>query len=267
MGWIMHDSHGGRMFEANYDVKNKINPDSLKPHAASPSGYKSEFHSEAALAADYHDSPEYRKSLHLQGEEKEALLESLRKRLGMRGRAGAVGRNIKTYVGTPVEAPEDDSDDSLSMATSSGSSYAASSYDSSSSSGSSYSSSKSYESKNEATYEKKAATYERNQKPMGKKPRRHMSQKLKHLISKKLRPLMKRKLKHHMKKLRNPMKRKLKPHMRKKQKLPMKRRQRLLMKNLKLHMNLPLQRKHLTMKPLNMRKMSQKNLISRNKMY
>merc|ERR1711915_447770 len=159
--WIMHDSHGGRMFEANYDVKNKINPDSLKPLAASPSGYKSEFHSEAALAADYHDSPEYRKSLHLQGEEKEALLESLRKRLGMRGRAGAVGRNIKTYVGTPVEAPEDDSDDSLSMATSSGSSYAASSYDSSSSSGSSYSSSKSYESKNEATYEKKAATYER----------------------------------------------------------------------------------------------------------
>merc|ERR1711915_300787 len=171
MGWIMHDSHGGRMFEANYDVKNKINPDSLKPHAAIPSGYKSEFHSEAALAADYHDSPEYRKSLHLQGEEKEALLESLRKRLGMRGRAGAVGRNIKTYVETPVEAPEDDSDDSLSMATSSGSSYAASSYDSSSSSGSSYSSSKSYESKNEATYEKKAATYERKSETYEKENR------------------------------------------------------------------------------------------------
>merc|ERR1712212_1215746 len=122
--WIMHDSHGGRMFEANDDANNKINPDSLKPHSANPSSYKSEFKSTNAMSPDYHDSPEYRKSLHLQGEEKEALLEGLRARLGMRGRAGAVGSNIKTFVGSS-------SSSSSSSSSKSSEGYSASSYSSS----------------------------------------------------------------------------------------------------------------------------------------
>merc|ERR1711962_75929 len=122
--WIMHDSHGGRMFEANDDANNKINPDSLKPHSANPSSYKSEFKSTNAMSPDYHDSPEYRKSLHLQGEEKEALLEGLRARLGMRGRAGAVGSNIKTFIGSS-------SSSSSSSSSKSSEGYSASSYSSS----------------------------------------------------------------------------------------------------------------------------------------
>jgi len=112
--WIMHDSHGGRMFEANDDTNNKINPDSLKPHSANPSSYKSEFKSANEMSPDYHDSPEYRKSLHLQGEEKEAMLESLRARLGMRGRAGAVGSNIKTFVGSSVSSSSSKSSEGYS---------------------------------------------------------------------------------------------------------------------------------------------------------
>ena len=34
--WIMHDSHGGRMFEDADEVENKINPDSLNPEAVKP---------------------------------------------------------------------------------------------------------------------------------------------------------------------------------------------------------------------------------------
>ena len=34
--WIMHDSHGGRMFEDDDEAKNEINPDSLNPEAVKP---------------------------------------------------------------------------------------------------------------------------------------------------------------------------------------------------------------------------------------
>merc|ERR1711970_1220258 len=69
----MHDSHGGRMFEESEAAVNNINPDSLNPHSPiNPSHYPSEYKSQAAKTPDYHDSPEYRKSLHLEGAEKEA---------------------------------------------------------------------------------------------------------------------------------------------------------------------------------------------------
>jgi hypothetical protein len=98
--WIMHDSHGGRMFEETEDALNHINPDSLTPHApVNPSEYKSEFKSMAPKSPDYHDSPEYRKSLHLQGEEKEVLLSKLRARLGMAGAAGAVSPDVQQHQG------------------------------------------------------------------------------------------------------------------------------------------------------------------------
>ena len=104
--WIMHDSHGGRMFEESEDALNHINPDSLNPHApVNPSEYKSEFKSMAPKSPDYHDSPEYRKSLHLQGAEKEAVLKSLRARLGMSGRAGAVSSGILNHAGVDTSAP------------------------------------------------------------------------------------------------------------------------------------------------------------------
>merc|ERR1711970_430781 len=96
--WIMHDSHGGRMFEESEDAKNNINPDSLNPHGpvkASPS----EFKSQADKTPDYHDSPEYRKSLHLQGEEKEQLLSQLRSRLGMSQAAGQVSQDVQHHGG------------------------------------------------------------------------------------------------------------------------------------------------------------------------
>merc|ERR1711974_209513 len=48
---------------------------------------------------DYHDSPEYRKILHLQGEEKEAMLASLRARLGMSGAAAGVSKDVKQHQG------------------------------------------------------------------------------------------------------------------------------------------------------------------------
>merc|ERR1739838_1127676 len=103
--WIMHDSHGGRMFEESEDALNHINPDSLNPHApVNPSEYKSEFKSMAPKSPDYHDSPEYRKSLHLQGEEKEAMLASLRARLGMSGAAAGVSKDVKQHQGVDTGA-------------------------------------------------------------------------------------------------------------------------------------------------------------------
>ena len=99
--WIMHDSHGGRMFEEVEDALNQINPDSMNPNKANAnSGYNSEYKSQAAKSADYHDSPEYRKSLHLQGEQKESILKALRKRLGMAGPYnGNMKGDIKQYQG------------------------------------------------------------------------------------------------------------------------------------------------------------------------
>jgi len=96
--WIMHDSHGGRMFEESEDALNHINPDSLNPHGPVNPGF-SEFKSMAPKSPDYHDSPEYRKSLHLQGEEKEAMLASLRARLGMSGAAAGVSKDVKHHQG------------------------------------------------------------------------------------------------------------------------------------------------------------------------
>jgi len=98
--WIMHDSHGGRMFEETEEALNHINPDSLSPHSpVNPGEYKSEFKSQAPKSPDYHDSPEYRKSLHLQGEEKEKVLSSLRERMGIQGQVSGVGKDILHHEG------------------------------------------------------------------------------------------------------------------------------------------------------------------------
>ena len=94
--WIMHDSHGGKMFEEAAEAQNQINPDSMNPHSANPSGYNSVYKSQAEKSPDYHDSPEYRKSLHLQGEEKKEVLATLRNRLGVSGGAGSLaGRRCR----------------------------------------------------------------------------------------------------------------------------------------------------------------------------
>merc|ERR1719320_408912 len=97
--WIMHDSHGGRMFEEVEGALNQINPDSMNPHNANPSGYNSEFKSMAAKSPDYHDSPEYRKSLHLQGQEREEVLKNLRNKLGMQGLSGGMSSGVKKHQG------------------------------------------------------------------------------------------------------------------------------------------------------------------------
>ena len=98
--WIMHDSHGGRMFEETESAMNHINPDSLSPHGPiNPSEYKSEFKSMEPKSPDYHDSPEYRKSLHLQGEERAALLGALRARLGMAAAAATVSEDVLQHRG------------------------------------------------------------------------------------------------------------------------------------------------------------------------
>ena len=117
--WIMHDSHGGRMFEENESAQNNINPDSLNPHApVNPSEYKSEFKSMSPKSPDYHDSPEYRKSLHMEGEEKEALLRQLRTRLGMSGTAGEVSSDVLQHQGVDTGAAATDGYSSYSSATS-----------------------------------------------------------------------------------------------------------------------------------------------------
>merc|ERR1712212_383183 len=105
--WIMHDSHGGRMFEDEDVTQNHINPDSLKPESANPSQYKSKYKSMEPKSPDYHDSPEYRKSLHLQGEEKEAILAKLRQRLGMSGKASKVSNDVKHHTGVDTGPNEE----------------------------------------------------------------------------------------------------------------------------------------------------------------
>merc|ERR1711936_567450 len=141
--WIMHDSHGGRMFEESEDALNHINPDSLNPHGPVKPGF-SEFKSMAPKSPDYHDSPEYRKSLHLQGEEKEAMLASLRARLGMSGAASGVNKDVKQHGGVETGAMAGEAaSSSSSSSSSSDNGYA---YAESSSSSYSYSSSS-------ATYE------------------------------------------------------------------------------------------------------------------
>jgi len=105
--WIMHDSHGGRMFEETEAAANNINPDSLNPHSpVNPSHYPSEYKSQAAKTPDYHDSPEYRKSLHLEGAEKEAILKSLRERLGMSGAASGYGKDVLHHEGVQTYGGE-----------------------------------------------------------------------------------------------------------------------------------------------------------------
>ena len=85
------------MFEELEDTLNQINPDSMNPHQANPSGYHSIYKSQAEKSPDYHDSPEYRKSLHLEGEEKDVVLEKLRKRLG--GSGGQVSSDVLHHEG------------------------------------------------------------------------------------------------------------------------------------------------------------------------
>jgi hypothetical protein len=73
---IQHDNHGGRMFEEKVDLKHVINVESIKPHDLKrPSEHVPE---------QYEDTPEFRQSMNLKGEEKEALLKKLRQRLGVR---------------------------------------------------------------------------------------------------------------------------------------------------------------------------------------
>jgi len=108
--WIMHDSHGGRMFEESESTQNHINPDSLNPHGpVDRSLYKSEYKSQAPKSPDYHDSPEYRKSLHLEGEEKEAVLKQLRERLGMSGAASRVSKDVLHHQGVETSVASESS--------------------------------------------------------------------------------------------------------------------------------------------------------------
>merc|ERR1711970_1124213 len=141
MNWIMHDSHGGRMFEETEDTKQVINPDSLNPHSPINPPYPSQYKSMEPKSPDYHDSPEYRKSLHLEGKEKEAILAQLRARLGMTGKAGAVSTSILNHGGVDTSANVDigsDSGSSSSYSSISSSGYGSSSgYSSGSGSGSS----------------------------------------------------------------------------------------------------------------------------------
>merc|ERR1711942_221887 len=95
------------MFEESEKAVNNINPDSLNPHSpVNPSHYPSEYKSQAAKTPDYHDSPEYRKSLHLEGAEKEAILKSLRERLGMSGAAGGYSQDVKHHEGVQTYGGE-----------------------------------------------------------------------------------------------------------------------------------------------------------------
>merc|ERR1719153_1825771 len=95
------------MFEESEAAVNNINPDSLNPHSpVNPSHYPSEYKSQAAKTPDYHDSPEYRKSLHLEGAEKEAILKSLRERLGMSGAASGYGKDVLHHEGVQTYGGE-----------------------------------------------------------------------------------------------------------------------------------------------------------------
>merc|ERR1739846_293608 len=94
-------------FEETEAAANNINPDYLNPHSpVNPSHYPSEYKSQAAKTPDYHDSPEYRKSLHLEGAEKEAILKSLRERLGMSGAASGYGKDVLHHEGVQTYGGE-----------------------------------------------------------------------------------------------------------------------------------------------------------------
>merc|ERR1719187_2883406 len=119
----------------------------------------------APKSPDYHDSPEYRKSLHLQGEEKEAMLASLRARLGMSGAAAGVSKDVKQHQGVETGSAGGESmakaEDGYAYAASASSSY---SYSSSSSATyeepttTPYETTTTYEST--TTYEAPTTTYE-----------------------------------------------------------------------------------------------------------
>merc|ERR1740131_594335 len=98
------------MFEESESSQNHINPDSLNPHGpVDRSLYKSEYKSQAPKSPDYHDSPEYRKSLHLEGEEKEAVLKQLRERLGMSGAASRVSKDVLHHQGVETSVVSESS--------------------------------------------------------------------------------------------------------------------------------------------------------------
>nr|AVA26901.1 mucin-like spermatophore wall protein 1 [Lepeophtheirus salmonis] len=88
---IQHDSHGAKMFENYKAMTNKINPESINPNDLHRPSQE--------LPEEYEDTPEYRKSLHLKGKEREEILESLRKRLGMTRKDSY--KQVKWHGGEP----------------------------------------------------------------------------------------------------------------------------------------------------------------------
>ena len=78
------------MFEEKGDIKKQVNPHSYNPHTVKKPNPK--------LPEMYEDTPEYRKSLNLEGKEKEDLLKSLRERLGMSGPKQKSGPGYSTGV-------------------------------------------------------------------------------------------------------------------------------------------------------------------------
>ena len=64
------------MFEERVHLKDKINPESLSPHNIS--------RPDLDQTVEYEDTPEFRQALNMDGPEKEALLQQLRDRLGMK---------------------------------------------------------------------------------------------------------------------------------------------------------------------------------------
>merc|ERR1739838_1117314 len=97
----------------------------------------------------------YRKSLHLQGEEKEAMLASLRARLGMSGAAAGVSKDVKQHQGVDTGAAGAESSMASMAKAEDGYAYAASA-----SSSYSYSSSATYEETTTTPYEAPTTTYE-----------------------------------------------------------------------------------------------------------
>ena len=108
---IVHDNHGGRMFEESYDIKGQINPNSLNPTKVAP-------RPKVELPKTWEDTEEYRKSLNLpEGPEKEALLQRLKERLGLKelpkknpspGESKKVEwQGLGKESGKPAQAPAD----------------------------------------------------------------------------------------------------------------------------------------------------------------